>query len=479
MIGKVKDRTYRNLGMALDIAVLWMAQFMAWELGQGRSPFSFAIVTRMNLTVWQFCSLLMLAIMCLTAFNSMRLYSFRVDRPPVNWFFRFLLASHVATGLVVIGVVYISGVPLETRVGVHLWLGMVLVFTTYRMVLLQAVFIARRLGRNLRLVVIVGIGPRSLKLWEKLKKVEYGYYLLGFVGETSRLDIVEESNEFPYLCELEDLRSYISTHPVDEVWIALPMRSFYGNILEVIQESTEQGIKTRLLSDLFDFPDRVEMNAGQVSDINFLDYDTNPRSDLQLQAKRVMDIICSFLGFIVLSPVFLGIALAILLTDGWPIFFIQDRVGLNKRLFRHYKFRTMVKDAQKLQAQLEELNEVDGAAFKIANDPRVTRLGRFLRKSSLDELPQLINIFKGDMSLVGPRPLPLRDFERFYSDSHRLRFSVKPGLTGLWQISGRSDTDFEEWMKLDIFYVRNWSLFMDMRIVMQTVWIVLTMKGAY
>lgn len=144
-----------------------------------------------------------------------------------------------------------------------------------------------------------------------------------------------------------------------------------------------------------------------------------------------------------------------------------------------FKFRTMIRGAEKIQASLEDLNEADGAVFKVINDPRLTRVGGLLRKTSLDEIPQFVNVLLGSMSLVGPRPLPVRDFERFYDSSHRLRFSVKPGITGLWQVSGRSDVDFEEWMKLDTFYIDNWSLLLDILILLRTIKAVFVSRGAY
>jgi len=181
---------------------------------------------------------------------------------------------------------------------------------------------------------------------------------------------------------------------------------------------------------------------------------------------------------IINHPVFLLTAIAIKLTSPGPIFFVQDRVGLNKRRFCMYKFRTMIPDAEKKQDELEDFNEASGPVFKIKNDPRITPIGRILRKLSIDELPQLFNVLKGDMSLVGPRPLPIRDYNGFSEDWHRRRFSIRPGITCLWQVNGRSDTSFEEWIKLDMEYIDNWSLWMDMKILLLTVPAVIKGSGA-
>ena len=165
-------------------------------------------------------------------------------------------------------------------------------------------------------------------------------------------------------------------------------------------------------------------------------------------------------------------------TSGGSVFFIQERLGINKRRVRLYKFRTMVSDAEQRLSELEHLNEASGPVFKIKNDPRITRIRKVLRKTSIDELPQLINVLKGDMSFVGPRPLPVRDYNGFDEDWHRRRFSVRPGITCLWQVNGRSGVSFDHWMELDMKYIDEWSLWLDLKILAQTVPAVLKGSGA-
>jgi exopolysaccharide biosynthesis polyprenyl glycosylphosphotransferase len=198
------------------------------------------------------------------------------------------------------------------------------------------------------------------------------------------------------------------------------------------------------------------------------------------RVKRAVDFLGAFFGLIVLSPVFLAIAILIKLSSPGPVFFRQERIGLQGKPFPMWKFRTMVTDAQRLQSQLEDRNESgDGVLFKIKNDPRIIPRGHFLRKTSLDELPQLLNVLLGQMSLVGPRPLPARDVERF-DRWHHIRHQVLPGITGLWQISGRSDLDdFDDVARLDLYYIDNWSLNLDLDILVETFRIVLFGKGAY
>jgi exopolysaccharide biosynthesis polyprenyl glycosylphosphotransferase len=203
-------------------------------------------------------------------------------------------------------------------------------------------------------------------------------------------------------------------------------------------------------------------------------------SGLEYYLKRVIDFLGAFVGVMVIFPLLLGIAIAIKLTSRGPVFFLQERVGLQGKVFHMWKFRTMVLDAPVLQDQLEAQNESqDGILFKIKDDPRRTRIGQFLRRTSIDELPQLFNVLLGQMSLVGPRPLPLRDVERF-NNWHHIRHQVLPGITGLWQISGRSQvSDFNEAARLDLYYIDNWSLNLDLEILVETVRIVLFGEGAY
>jgi exopolysaccharide biosynthesis polyprenyl glycosylphosphotransferase len=185
--------------------------------------------------------------------------------------------------------------------------------------------------------------------------------------------------------------------------------------------------------------------------------------------KRTFDIAISACALLFVSPIMLLAAIGIKLTSPGPILFSQERIGLNKRRFKILKFRTMVPNAENLMAVLEKHNEVTGPVFKIANDPRITPIGKFLRRSSIDELPQLLNVLKGDMSLVGPRPLPVRDYEGFNEDWQRRRFSVKPGITCLWQVNGRNGISFEQWMLLDLKYMDEWSLWLDLKILAKTV----------
>jgi exopolysaccharide biosynthesis polyprenyl glycosylphosphotransferase len=198
----------------------------------------------------------------------------------------------------------------------------------------------------------------------------------------------------------------------------------------------------------------------------------------QRTLKRVLDVTVSVVGLVLLLPLFLAVAIAVRLDSPGPVLFRQKRVGADEKVFVCYMFRSMQIDAEVRQTVLEDLNEVEGPAFKIRDDPRVTRVGRFLRRWSIDESPQLVNVLKGEMSLVGPRPLPVRDFLRM-EESHKGRLGAVPGMTGYWQIRGRSDLSFEEMVRLDLYYIENWSLSFDLKIILKTLGAVLRREGAY
>ena len=204
-----------------------------------------------------------------------------------------------------------------------------------------------------------------------------------------------------------------------------------------------------------------------------------PRLDnTQRTLKRLLDVVGSVAGLLVLSPLLLGVAAFIKLTSPGPVLFKQKRVGADEKVFLCYKFRSMYADAEARQAELETKNEADGAIFKMQNDPRVTPIGRFVRRWSIDELPQLLNVLKGEMSLVGPRPLPIRDFEKM-TERHKMRLAAIPGCSGYWQISGRSNLSFEDMVRLDLYYIENWSLGLDIKIILKTLHAVVRHEGAY
>lgn len=332
-------------------------------------------------------------------------------------------------------------------------------------------------GRNLRNVVIVGTNDRALAYARRIEsRPDLGYRVRGFADFAERSAQIEPAG-YALVANLDNFAEFLRHNVVDEVVVALPMKSFYQPAAQIVSQCEEQGVVARCLSDLFNARNgraRAEHVEGQaVTTIT-----AGSMDGLSPLLKRVIDLLISCVLLTLSSPFFVIVALLIKITSPGPVFFIQERIGLNKRRFKLIKFRTMEVDAEQRLHQFEHLNEVKGPAFKIKNDPRITRIGKFLRKASIDELPQLINVMKGDMSLVGPRPLPVRDYNGFNEDWHRRRFSVRPGITCLWQCNGRSNVSFDHWMKLDMEYIDNWSLWLDCKILIQTIPAVLKGSGA-
>ncbi len=358
------------------------------------------------------------------------------------------------------------------------WASSCVAFFVARVILRIALRRLRARGRNLNHVLIVGTNVRARKFAEKLRsRPELGCVVIGFLDDDwEGLEGFEAAGE-RVVGRLGDLRRFLRENVVDDVIMALPMSSCYRRAADVIRACELQGVTVHFFSDLFNLDlatAKVETLDGQP----LIRLQTGQMEGAALVGKRAIDLAMSVAVLALLVPSFLVVMLAIKLTSAGPIFFVQERIGLNKRRFRLYKFRTMVADAERQQAELEELNEVEGPVFKIRRDPRLTPIGRFLRRTSIDELPQLFNVLKGDMSLVGPRPLPVRDYEGFDEDWHRRRFSVRPGLTCLWQVSGRSSVGFDRWMELDMHYIDQWSLGLDLRILARTIPAVLWGTGA-
>jgi len=333
-------------------------------------------------------------------------------------------------------------------------------------------------GRNLRYLLIVGTNPRAVAFAKKIEsEPELGYVVSGFVDEEWRGLGEFKKNGYALIADFDGFIGYIRNNVVDEVFISLPVKSYYQETARIISVCESQGILVRHLSNIYDTK-HSNFKLEYFEDESLVARHTGSMDGWQVPIKRMLDIILSSILLILFSPILLLIAVIIKMNSPGPAFFIQERVGLNKRRFRLYKFRTMAKDAELKQAELEDLNEATGAVFKIKNDPRITLVGKILRKTSIDEVPQLINVLKGDMSLVGPRPLPVRDYNGFSEDWHRRRFSVRPGITCLWQCNGRSNVSFEHWMELDMTYIDHWSLWLDLKILTQTVPAVLRGSGA-
>ena len=379
------------------------------------------------------------------------------------------------SGLLLTGTLYlVHADDIPRRIVVVTW-GLVVVSLSIRR-LVYRVLLYRRFERGLgtRNVLIVGTGPEAHALRHHIESIRHlGYAFKGFIdlpGSGSRL----AATSGDVVGTLETLFTHARKQFVDEIFFTAPCER--GIVQDVLEKARAAGVDLRVVPDMYDglawnspieyigqFP-TIPLHCGHVPEIS-------------LVLKRGLDIVLSTLILMALAPLLIAIAVAIKFDSPGPVFYSSERIGKKGRKFRCKKFRTMVRDAEKKRADIMHMNERDGVLFKISNDPRITPLGRFLRKYSLDELPQFLNVLLGDMSVVGPRP-PIASEVKEYKLSHLRRLDVTPGITGLWQVQGRQDPSFDSYISLDVAYIENWSLWLDIKIILRTVAVVFAGTGS-
>ncbi|MCK5126014.1 MAG: sugar transferase [candidate division Zixibacteria bacterium] len=385
-----------------------------------------------------------------------------------------LLWSISRAGLAFVAILFFADIALPNEVVFTFFAinGALLVLFRFSLSIFLSTYRIR--GKSNRNMLIIGTGERAKDITDKIEdNRHWGLHILGFL-DYKRTGLWRY-RDIPLIGHPDGLAKTISMNQVDYIIIAVEN----GDLAlsrHAFAIGEEMGVTVCFMSDFYYHP------ISKASSTNFLDfpavvYSSEPTAAVQLTMKNAIDWLGGIVGTLVSIPVGLAAAIAIKFEDGGPVFFKQTRSGKNGKPFTIYKFRTMVKNAEELKKHLEHKNEMSGPVFKMTRDPRVTRVGSFLRKTSIDELPQFINILKGDMSLVGPRP-PLPKEVMKYDRWQRRKLAVKPGLTCLWQINGRNDIDFEDWMKLDLEYIDNWSLWLDTKILAKTVPTVLKGNGA-
>jgi exopolysaccharide biosynthesis polyprenyl glycosylphosphotransferase len=379
------------------------------------------------------------------------------------------------SGLLLTGTLYLVHAEDIPRSIVLITVGLVTFALSLRR-LIYRMLIYRRFDRGVgtRNVLIVGTGPEAHALRHHLESIRHlGYTFKGFIdltGSSSRFTATSGD----VVGTLDTLFQLTRKQFVDEIFFTTPCER--GIVQDVLEQARVHGVDLRVVPDMYDglawdspieyigqFP-TIPLHCGQVHEVGLL-------------FKRVLDVVLSVLILVMLSPVLLAVAIAVKLDSRGPVFYFSERIGKKGRVFRCTKFRTMVRDAEKRRADVMHMNERDGVLFKISNDPRITNLGRFLRKYSLDELPQFFDVLRGDMSIVGPRP-PLASEVREYKLSHLRRLDVTPGITGLWQVQARQDPSFDSYISLDVTYIENWSIWLDLKILARTVGVVLAGTGS-
>ncbi|WP_299285045.1 undecaprenyl-phosphate glucose phosphotransferase [Thermoflexus sp.] len=467
-------RGWKWLRIGLDLMVIQaafvLAYFMRYRWEWFReitfdAPFSAYIPFQIAWTV-----------LLLVTFRLDRVYPPQMGAPWLEEMYRVLNAVAKST-LVLMAVVFFSQSLFYSRL-MFLEAALLVVWMLGALRLLESRVerMLRRRGLGVVRALIVGAGDLGRAVMRAaLARPELGYRIIGFVDddpEKARTDI----GPFRARGTLEDLPRVLREEAVDEVIITLPL-AFYDRIQEVVQHCEAHRVPVRIVPDPFQLT-LSRLDVRDLDGIPLIGIREARFSPWQFRIKRAMDLILATVLLILAAPLMALIALAIRLDSPGPVIFRQVRVGKDGRLFTMYKFRTMRVGAEQEQERLRALNEASGPLFKIRNDPRVTRVGRILRRLSLDELPQLVNVLKGEMSLVGPRP-PVPSEVEAYKPWQRQRLSAIPGMTGLWQISGRSDLTFDEMCLLDIYYIENWSPLLDLEIMLRTIPRVIMGEGAY
>ena len=378
-------------------------------------------------------------------------------------------------GLLLTGTLYLVKAEDIPRGIVLITVGLITISLSVRRLVYRISFYRRfERGQGTRNVLIVGTGPEAHALRHHMESIRHlGYTFKGFIDFASPGSPVAKTSG-DVVGTLDTLFQNARKQFVDEIFFAAPCER--GIIQLVLDQSRAHGVDLRVVPDLYDglawnrpieyigqFP-TIPLHRGHVPEIG-------------LVIKRIIDVLVSAVALIGLAPLLIAVAIAVKLDSGGPMFYTAERIGKKGRTFRCIKFRTMARDADKRRAEMLHMNERDGVLFKIANDPRITRIGRFLRKYSLDELPQFLNVLKGEMSVVGPRP-PLACEVKEYKLNYLRRLDVTPGITGLWQVQARQDPSFDHYISLDVAYIENWNLWLDLKIMVRTVGVVLQGTGS-
>lgn len=403
-------------------------------------------------------------------------YKIRLSREAAGEMTAIFSSATIAIATVVVITAMLHRFQYSRGLIVYLWVLVVLLLFLGRGLARSVQGWCNRRGWGVLRVLVVGATDAGKMVMQSLvARPDLGYQLVGFVGPVDAPQL-RDFGRFKALGTVTDLTTLLEEEQIDEVIVALPS-SAHEESLAVLTLCEKHGIRLKLVPDLFEMSlSRVRMD--DIAGIPVFDVQDRPLRQVEIVLKRVVDIVVAAVVLVLLSPVLAVLLLLIKLESRGKALLSQERIGFNGKSFRCLKLRTMYSDAEELQTSLLHANEASGPLFKIKDDPRCTRVGRRIRRWSLDELPQMWNVLKGDMSLVGPRPaLPIEVAQ--YSDTQRKRLEIKPGLTGLWQVSGRSDLPFDEMVLMDINYLENWSLLVDLKIVLRTFSAVLGRHGAY
>lgn len=418
----------------------------------------------------------LLVIVCLLSFRLSHVYPYKIGRSVVEE--TYMIGTATTLAVVVLSGINLVYQPLSYSRLLFLYTAILIIclLGLSRLLIVGARLHLRQYGIGVTRVLLVGAGDVGRMVMRTvMARPELGYQVVGFLDDNvakGQTDI----GPFKALGPLDNCNEVLAEYPIDNVIICLPWQS-HRMIQRLLRTCEHHQVRAQIVPDFFQLT-RQQLQVEELNGIPLLGTRELSIQGWNLVLKRATDLLMTLVVGILTLPVTLLIALAIRLDSAGAVIYQQTRIGKNGKPFTCYKFRSMVTDADELRDTLTARNEATGPLFKVRNDPRQTRVGRFLRRYSLDELPQLYNVLRGEMSLVGPRPNLPYEVEQ-YQEWHKKRLSVSPGLTGLWQVSGRSDLTFDEMVLLDIYYVENWSLALDLHIILRSIPAVLKGRGAY
>lgn len=466
---KEKEDVFRKFLLLVDAVIIALAYLLAFLLR--------GLVKEGDFGLSRFFIALILAIpsWCLTLFGHGLYHSMRTKSYlEVLWG---LIRSAVVTFLVLGTITFLLKLTFMSRLFFLMFIGLSFFFLWLeKTAIFMGIHYVRRQGLNTRRLLLVGTGKRAVEFVHKIDRhPEWGFELLGAIDDEPVRNIRQVAR-LEVIGTLEDIPRIFHRDAVDEVVFVVP-RSRLNALQTAIERCETEGVVVTVAVDLFDTK-LARASVTELDGLPLLYFKTTRAKEWELLTKRIFDLTASGLGLIVLSPLFLAMAILIKATSKGPVFFKQNRLGLAGRRFTLYKFRTMRQGAHAVLSDVSDLNSMTTPEFRAKKTKWITPVGRFMRKFSIDELPQLINVFIGHMSIVGPRPTVPDEVEK-YQDWHRRRFSMKPGITCLWQVNGRNNIAFENWMKLDLEYLDNWSLWLDIKILLKTVPVVIFGIGAY
>jgi len=459
---KEKEVTISYLFGVIDVIITLISFFAAYYIRQPESGFTdeYTILVLLIVPVWY----ILLKLFNLTKFHRVKAYSVIL--------IEYILVITLGFAIIFLAI-FTLNLTTISRIVIYLFSIINLFLLFSNKILIYLVFKKyRQKGYNTRNLLIIADETADIFIQKVINNKFWGYKIKLIVSDSSK--IIRKYNKHLILPGTTNISQYIELEAIDEVIYCKKINDL-SEIKSLIFSCREIGVVFRMHSQLFSLVS-TKAELQYFDEIPFFTFSNTASSYFSLKVKLLIDWFASLAILLLSSPMLLLIALLVKFTSQGPVFFKQKRVGLRGRLFYAYKFRTMVQNAEELKETLAAENEQDGPVFKIKNDPRITKIGKFLRKTSLDEFPQFINVLKGDMSIVGPRPAVPSEVKQYKRWQLR-RLSMKPGITCIWQVSGRNEISFEEWMKLDLQYIDTWSLSLDFILILKTINVILKADG--